>query len=58
MQSTFSMAKAMWVLFAKSKGQSNRYGTVYNNVMFKVHVYTIKFSKNKINNTCINTSVN
>ncbi|KAG5236969.1 coiled-coil domain-containing protein [Salix suchowensis] len=31
------MAKAMWKLFAKSKGQSNRYGTVYNNVMSKVH---------------------
>ncbi|KAB5538252.1 hypothetical protein DKX38_015785 [Salix brachista] len=30
MQSTFSMAKAMSKLFAKSKGQSNRYGTGFD----------------------------
>ena len=49
MQSTFSMTKAMWQLFATSKGQSNTYRNCIQQCFVQIHEFTtsLSLSKNK-----------
>jgi hypothetical protein len=55
MQSTFSMTKAMWQLFATSKGQSNTYRNCIQQCFVQIHEFTtsLSLSKNKKQKTKI-----
>lgn len=44
MQSTFSMTKAMWQLFATSKGQSNTYRNCIQQCFVQIHESTTSLS--------------